>query len=164
MRQLSADDVGLVAEVTHWEMQVPRLVVLDADPMDLDSNLSTYWYNYGEPEDTGYVAMWNGETIGAAWARIVGSRSPGHGHLTSHIPELTIAVAPDWRGQGVGTQLLSTLLKGLAEAGFSAVSLSVQKGNRAIHLYERFGFVTTRVYKDHYVMMRSLISYDDFAA
>lgn len=57
------------------------------------------------------------------------------GHITQ------ICVAPDWRGSGVGYELLRLAMRSLAEHGYQKVSLTVTSHNeRAIQLYEGAGF------------------------
>ena len=54
---------------------------------------------------------------------------------------------PEYRGQGLGTALLGALLTKLGELGYRQASLSVQKANYAVKLYEKagFGYCGTRV-------------------
>lgn len=54
-------------------------------------------------------------------------------------PELSIAILPEHRGQGVGRQLLTRLLAS-ARLRYPAVSLSVDARNPAVRLYEHLGF------------------------
>ena len=54
-------------------------------------------------------------------------------------PELSVAVMPGYRGQGIGTRLLNALLD-TASKSYDAVSLSVQADNPALRLYQRLGF------------------------
>ncbi len=58
-----------------------------------------------------------------------------------HQCDFAIIVAPSARGQGVGSFLLSSIMK-LAKKQFKIdlLHLQVYLGNPAIHLYERFGF------------------------
>lgn len=54
----------------------------------------------------------------------------------------SLAVAPDVRGQGVGTRLLEAVSDFARAHGFSSVSLEVVDTNpRARQLYERMGFI-----------------------
>jgi ribosomal protein S18 acetylase RimI-like enzyme len=50
------------------------------------------------------------------------------------------AVLPDYRGQGIGAQLLTQILDA-AKMKYPAVSLSVRANNSVIRLYERTGFI-----------------------
>lgn len=62
-----------------------------------------------------------------------------------------VAVAPDYRGKGVGRQLLAGLLKRLEQAGAKAVTLEVRKSNApAIALYEALGFAVEGIRKNFY--------------
>ena len=58
--------------------------------------------------------------------------------MDDNTSELSIAVLPEYLGQGVGTQLLTHLFA--SEYGKSSISLSVSADNPAARLYERFGF------------------------
>jgi len=54
---------------------------------------------------------------------------------------IALNVDPNCRGEGIGTALVAESLQLLAEDGFRYASLWVVKGNdRAISLYERYGF------------------------
>ncbi|WP_413467759.1 GNAT family N-acetyltransferase [Mycobacterium sp. RTGN3] len=55
------------------------------------------------------------------------------------VPELSIAVAPELRGKGVGGALLDELIV-LCTGLYEALSLNVHQRNPAVHLYERKGF------------------------
>jgi ribosomal protein S18 acetylase RimI-like enzyme len=76
------------------------------------------------------------------------------------IPELAIAVLPQYIGQGIGARLLARLLED-ARSLYPAVVLSVRDANPARRLYERLGFVVVdtvvnRVGGESFVMLRSL--------
>jgi ribosomal protein S18 acetylase RimI-like enzyme len=56
-----------------------------------------------------------------------------------------IAVAPEYRNQGVGAQLLNAIYKVLNEKEIKKLYLHVRVGNtRGIHFYEQLGFTTAR--------------------
>lgn len=56
-----------------------------------------------------------------------------------------MGVAPAWRGQGIGAQLLGRLLIGMRKASLRRAQLEVLEVNApAIALYQRLGFVTQR--------------------
>lgn len=80
-----------------------------------------------------------GLLVGAAWLRLLTGDERGYGWVDDATPELSMAVMPPWRGQGIGSRLLAALLDAAAER-YDAVSLSVQADNSALRLYQRFGF------------------------
>jgi len=65
-------------------------------------------------------------------------------------------VLPEWRGQGVGSELVARMLEQLRLQGYSHTSLSVQGANPALRLYERLGFRIAAEHGDAVVMLRSL--------
>jgi ribosomal protein S18 acetylase RimI-like enzyme len=107
-----------------------------------DPALAPYVAGWGNMPDLGLVAKLtkDNSAIAAAWVRLMPSGWPLHRYIDSVVPELAIAVLPEYLGRGIG----STLLAALAEAAasrFSAIGLSVRENNPARHLYERFGFI-----------------------
>ena len=99
--------------------------------------------------DRGLVATWNGVAIGAAWLRRFPAASPGYGFVDESIPELSIAVLPEHQGRGIGSRLMTELLRDQ-----SAVSLSCDPANPAWRLYLRFGF---RPLADGRTMLRASV-------
>lgn len=77
----------------------------------------------------------------------------GFGRVAEGVPELAAALDPACRGRGVGTRLLRAMLRLLADEGYPAVSLSVQKANPAVRLYRRLGFRVVREHPEEYVMV-----------
>lgn len=62
-----------------------------------------------------------------------------------------IAVSPEARRQGIGEQLLKTLIADAEEKGVVATTLEVRPSNApAIALYEKYGFVTEGIRKRYY--------------
>jgi ribosomal protein S18 acetylase RimI-like enzyme len=53
---------------------------------------------------------------------------------------LDIALLPEFRGSGIGSELIGMLISEAARTK-SPLRLSVLRGNRAAHLYEQLGFV-----------------------
>ncbi len=53
---------------------------------------------------------------------------------------LLIAVAPAFRGRGLGRALIYRLLENSRERGVTRIFLEMREGNPAIHLYQKLGF------------------------
>jgi len=107
----------------------------------LRPDLQKYLGDWPWPTDLGVIAAVDGRDVGAAWARRLTSDDPGYGWVSDDIPELTIGVNPDVRGQGIGHALLDALILRV-RAVARALSLSVEDGNTSARvLYEKAGFV-----------------------
>jgi GNAT superfamily N-acetyltransferase len=99
-----------------------------------------YLEGWGRTGDAAVVAVVDGQRLGAAWYRLFPAEDPGWGFVATDVPELSIGVAAEARGRGVGSALLDALLTLARERGYRAVSLSVDRRNPARRLYERKGF------------------------
>lgn len=77
--------------------------------------LQVYVQGFGtRPGDFCLAAEAEGKAVGAAWCRIM----EDYGHLDNHTPSLAISLLPEYRGLGIGTQLLRALLLLLLENGY----------------------------------------------
>jgi ribosomal protein S18 acetylase RimI-like enzyme len=120
---------------------------MDEEPSTLpesartDPALAPYVAGWDERAgDLGFLAVAsNGSTAGAAWLRLMPADWPLYRHVESNIPELAIAVLPNYVGCGIGSELLRALVEA-ASALHPAIVLSVRQDNPAKRLYERFGF------------------------
>lgn len=88
------------------------------------------------PDDRALVAEAEGRVIGACWVRTTDE----YGHIDDDIPSFSISLFRPYQGQGIGTKLMQAMLTELAAAGYQRASLSVQKENPALRLYQRIGF------------------------
>ena len=91
----------------------------------------------GRPGDGGIVVTYDGEPIGACWYRLAHSPREHEGRA---VPELSIAVMPAHRAQGIGGELLDRGIEHVRAAGFPALDLVVERDNPARAMYERRGF------------------------
>jgi ribosomal protein S18 acetylase RimI-like enzyme len=141
VRAATADDTAILAaaalEAMNWDGS-PRFT---QDELATNPNISRYLDGWPQIGDFGVVAETaDGTPIGGAWCRNLTADNAGYGFVAEDIPELTIGVLPQFRGNGAGTALLAGLLAAGRSRGLSAISLSVEDGNRARALYERMGF------------------------
>jgi GNAT superfamily N-acetyltransferase len=101
--------------------------------------LRGYVSGWSAAREPGIIAEYEDKPIGAAWVRLLAGDERGYGHVADDVPELAFSVLPGFRGQGIGTRMLESLLAA-TNGRFRAVSLSVHVSNPARHLYERFAF------------------------
>jgi GNAT superfamily N-acetyltransferase len=133
----------LLRHAYHWR--------LNEDP---DLPVFRYVANWGRDGDAGVIAFDGRGPYGAAWYRLFDTDEPGFGFVDETTPELTIAVVPSRRGQGVGGEVLEALLAQAARDGFAAVSLSAEK--EQTEFYEHHGFVPVRETGRTVTMRRAL--------
>jgi GNAT superfamily N-acetyltransferase len=105
-----------------------------------DLPVSRYVDRWGRPGDAAVIGLEGATPVGAAWLRLYRAKEPGFGFVDEQTPELSIAVVPSRRHHGYGSTLLQELLDRARGAGHAAISLSVERGNPAIGLYEKHGF------------------------
>ncbi|MFE5287293.1 GNAT family N-acetyltransferase [Nocardia sp. NPDC056611] len=104
------------------------------------SGLGHYVEGWGAAGDLGVVGGFDGVPLGAAWLRLFSAGDPAFGYVDADTPELAIGVAPESRGTGLGTALMTALIDA-ARKDYDAVCLSVRQDNPALRLYQRLGFV-----------------------
>jgi GNAT superfamily N-acetyltransferase len=127
---------GMLAVAADWRPgTIPRSV---ADVMG-DPDLAHYIRDWPIEGDVGVVAEAD-RLVGAAWWRFFPPDDPGYGFVDAAIPEISIGVVEQARGQGQGQLLLQALMEEGRKLGLRALSLSVEPDNPAIRLYERNGF------------------------
>ena len=109
-----------------------------------------YIKDFGQqPDDWALAAEVNGQLVGAVWVRIM----KDYGYYDDQTPSLSISFLPEFRGQGLGQQLMTAMLDLLKAKGYPGVSLSVSKDNPAHRFYQRLGFVTVEEREDDYLML-----------
>ena len=114
-----------------FEGKIPRSIVRD------DPKCCAAWEGFGTlPDDRALVTEVDGQVVGACWVRTTDE----YGHIDDEMPSFSISVREAYRGRGIGTALMTRMLADLRESGYARASLSVQKENPALRLYERLGF------------------------
>lgn len=110
------------------------------------ADLRKYYVNWGRKGDFGLVLVHHPseQPVGGAFVRYYPRDKAGYGFVSEKIPELNIALLPDHRGKGNGSRLLTDLLIQLKKKGYPGVSLSVDRQNPAMKLYEKSGFIVVK--------------------
>ena len=118
--------------------------------------LQIYVDHFGElKDDRALVAEVGGKIVGAVWVRIMND----YGHIDNETPSLAISLYEEYRGLGIGTALMKEILALLKAHGYGRVSLSVQKANYAVKLYQKVGFKIVRENEEEYIMVNYLCPY-----
>ncbi len=111
------------------------------------TDIRKYHEHWGKKGDFGLLLVHypNEQPVGGAFVRYYPKDKAGYGFVSEKIPELNIALLPDHREKGEGTKLLTALIRKLKTQGHPGISLSVDRQNPAMKLYEKLGF---KVVKD----------------
>ena len=141
IKKLQAADQEFLKEMFYKALYVPE----GEDPYPRSiidrPDLAKYYLHWGKDTDIGFYAEMDGEKVGAIWSRFFTKENKGYGFVSEEIPEIGIALKEDFRGRGIGSRLIQTLLEEAKRRNIRAVSLSADPRNRAVHSYERFGFI-----------------------
>ena len=157
IREIKKEEYSVLEDFLYNAIFLPP----DAEPVPreiiFEPEIYIYVENFGGKDDCGVVAEQDGKIIGAAWTRII----PAYGHIDNETPELAISVLPNFRGRGIGREMMQSLFDLLRERGYKRTSLSVQKDNPAVRFYERLGYEITGERLDHanhedFLMMKYL--------
>lgn len=153
IRKLDITEASLLKEFTYLAIYVPQGVKMPPKSIVEFPELKVYYQDFGtRVGDICLVAETDSKIVGAVWTRIVNDFA----HIDDNTPSLAIAVAKESRGKGMGTRLLNKMLTVLKDAGFLSVSLSVQKENFAVKMYERAGFEVVKDNGEELVMLKKL--------
>jgi GNAT superfamily N-acetyltransferase len=147
IRQLTREDEPILWEMLYYGLSSTG----KTEPLTPDvvrrPEIARYVEGWGRSGDTGFVAhdKKNRALLGAAWLRQLSAPSDAS-------PELALAVKPEHRRHGIGTALLTQLVR--ANPDHSRISVSFVAGKPVLRLYERFGFKVVEQRPDAVVMQR----------
>lgn len=161
IRALAPGEMAVLTEFLYYAIFVPKGVEPPPRSIVEKPELQVYVSGFAtQPDDYALVAETAGEIIGAVWVR----NMEDYGHVEDGVPSFAISVLPEYRNQGVGTALMQRMLELLQSAGYPQASLSVQKRNPAVHLYQRLGFQTIEETEEEYLMIWQSANQNDPSA
>ena len=117
-----------------WDFLAIAAYEPDADAAKAALPAAKYLIGWRRPGDFGFIAVQNGEIIGAAWARRFSAKELRLPYGDEETPKVSIGVKPNARGQGVGEKLMRALIGEAARRGLG-LNLSVRSENPARRLY-----------------------------
>lgn len=116
--------------------------------------LQVYLQDFGMREhDNALAAEIGNKVVGAVWVRIMND----YGHVDDDTPSFAISLYKEYRGLGIGTELMRRMLGLLKSCGYKKASLAVQKANYAVKMYRRLGFEIIDENDEEYIMVKWLL-------
>ncbi|MDE5600908.1 MAG: GNAT family N-acetyltransferase [Clostridia bacterium] len=153
IREMQASEYPLLDEFLYNAIFISKGVA--PPPMSIIENdeLQVYVKDFGKRNsDIAMVAEVDGKIVGAVWARIMND----YGHIDDETPSLAISLYKEYRGNGIGTDLMRSILPLLKRRGFNRASLAVQKANYAVKMYKKVGFKIVDENTEEYIMLCEL--------
>ena len=153
LRNMETDEKDLLQDFLYEAIFIPMGVEPPDRGITEQPELRIYYEEFGAGRaDHCIVADDDGRVIGAVWTRIMND----YGHVDDDTPSFAISLYKEYRGRGIGTQMMKEMLALLKEKGYERASLAVQKANYAVRMYEKAGFKTIDENDEEYIMVCEL--------
>ena len=153
LRDLKENEKELLRDFLYEAIFIPEGVDPPAREIIELPELKIYYEDFGTCRaDHCIVAEVDGRVVGAVWTRIMND----YGHVDDDTPSFAISLYREYRGLGIGTQMMVKMLALLREKGYKRASLAVQKANYAVRMYKNVGFETVDENDEEYIMVCEL--------
>lgn len=153
IREIKQNEIKLLNNFLYEAIFIPNGVLPPPKDIIKQPELQVYVSSFGTRiGDYGLVAEVDHEIVGAVWVRIMDD----YGHIDDKTPSFAISLYKDYRGYGIGTDLMKRMLELLKKNGYKQTSLAVQKSNYAVKMYKDLGFYTIAENDEEYIMICKL--------
>ena len=153
LRTLRKEETELLKDFLYEAIFIPEGVEPPDRSIIEQPELSIYYDDFGSGNaDNCIAAEDNGKVIGAVWTRIMND----YGHVDNETPSFAISLYKEYRGEGIGTELMRKMISLLKEQGYKKASLAVQKANYAVKMYKKVGFKIIDENSEEYIMVCDL--------
>lgn len=153
IRKIEENEIDILNNFLYEAIFIPEGVQPPPKDIIQQPELQVYVSEFGTRiGDYGLVAEVNNQIIGAVWVRIMND----YGHIDNQTPSFAISLYKEYRGYGIGTDLMEQMLDLLKQSGYKQTSLAVQKANYAVKMYKNVGFYTIAENEEEYIMLCKL--------
>ena len=150
IRKISEEEVSLLQDFLYEAVFVPEGMSAPPKSIINQPELQVYITDFGKKkDDISLVAEVDKKVVGAVWVRIMND----YGHIDNETPSFAVSLYKDYRGFGIGTDLMKEMLRILKDRGYKQASLSVQKANYAVRMYQKTGFEIVDENEEEYIML-----------
>ena len=114
-REIKSNEYDILKEFLYEAIYIPEgMAPPDRSIVELPE-LSLYYDNFGShAADHCIVADDDGKIVGAVWVRIMHD----YGHINDETPSFAISLYKEYRGKGIGTELMRKMLHMLKSHGY----------------------------------------------
>lgn len=149
IRELTKNEYPILSEFLYEAVFIPEGMEKPPKSIIEQPELQVYIADFGKPDDWCLAAETEGKIVGAVWARIMND----YGHIDDETPSLAISLYEEYRHLGIGTALMRAMLQLLKDKGYKQTSLSVQRENDAVFMYQKTGFEVVDESEEEYIML-----------
>ena len=150
IREMTVTEYPLLNEFLYEAIFIPDGIKPPPRDIIASPELQIYIERFGtSKDDFALVAEIERKIVGAVWVRIMND----YGHIDDETPSLAISLHKEYRGKGMGSNMMKEMLSLLKTHGYKRVSLSVQKANYASEMYRKIGFEIIKENGDEWIML-----------
>lgn len=150
IREMHSMEYPLLNDFLYEAIFIPEGVEPPVRSIINAPELQVYIADFGkEKDDICFVAEAEGKIVGAVWVRDM----KDYGHIADGVPSFAISLYKEYRGYGIGTELMERMLSELKDRGYEKTSLAVQKANYAVKMYRKVGFEIVDENEEEYIMV-----------
>ena len=153
IRELRESEYPLLDDFLYEAIFIPEGVEPPPREIIYQPELTVYTKDFGNGKcDYALLAECDGKAAGAVWVRIMND----YGHIDDSTPSFAISLYKEYRGKGIGTALMRSMIEKLKALGYKQASLAVQKANYAVRMYKNVGFEIIGENDEEYIMLIGL--------
>ena len=149
IREIRKNEYPILSEFLYEAIFIPE--GMDKPPKSIieQPELQVYVEDFRKEDDWCLVAEVKGKIVGAVWVRIMDD----YGHIDNETPSFAISLYAEYRNMGIGITLMRDMLELLKNKSYKRTSLSVQKVNYAVCMYQKVGFEVVDENEEEYIMV-----------
>lgn len=149
IREIRKNEYPILSDFLYEAIFIPE--GMDKPPKSIiaQPELQVYIEDFGKEDDWSLVAEVKGKIVGAVWVRIMDD----YGHIDNETPSFAISLYAEYRNMGIGIALMRDMLELLKNKSYKRTSLSVQKVNYAVCMYQKVGFEVVDENEEEYIMV-----------
>ena len=149
IREIRENEYCILSEFLYEAIFIPEGTEKPPKSIIEQPELQVYIADFGKSDDWCLVAEVKEKIVGAVWVRVMDD----YGHIDDETPSFAMSLYEEYRNMGIGTALMRDMLEFLKNKGYKQTSLSVQKANYAVRMYQKVGFEVIDENEEEYIMV-----------